>query len=1023
MGERFAERDKTGHLKPLSGRRANAAWRQIIDEIKSGMNVADLIRRRGIELKSHGKDLIGLCPFHNDRKPSLVVTPSKNLWHCLGACQEGGDVIAWVMKIERVSFRHAVELLRRDDVALSKAGAKIMRSRATIPKAPLPVSSDADDQTLLNQAIDFYHRTLKESPLALAYLKERRIDHPEAVDQFKLGFANRTLCYGLPDAGRKLGAKIREQLIRIGLFTPINRELFNGSLVIPIIDETGNVTEVYGRKVRHDLKPGTIDHLYLPGPHKGVWNRPAFAAAKEVILCEALIDALTFWCAGYRNVTAAYGVGGFTADHLEAFKTCGIEKVLIAYDRDAAGDQAAVKLSAKLLAEGFDCHRVEFPQETDANAYAQSVGDVPDALGVLLRSAAWMGKAKPSTVRAVVEGSAPTAPPAQRFIPVEPVMPAVPPPVTEAITAAAGVIEMKFEDRVYRARGLETNTTPAQLRVNLGVMRDGRFHIDTLDLYSDQRRHYFLKRAAQELETDEQTLKRELGQVIFKLEQMRTEQIDAVLKSRTTPPTMTPEDQAEALEALRSPDLLDRIAGDFEALGIVGETTNLLAGYILSISRKLDRPQHLLIQSSSAAGKTVLMDAILSLAPPEDVVKFSAMTGQALFYLDDVDLRHKILAIAEEAGAEKADYAIKLLMSDGGLTIATTMKDEKTGNLVAREKRKEGPTMVMMTTTNAEVAEEKANRMLILSADEDREQTRRIHERQRESQTLAGRLKQQEQDAVRRRHQNMQRLIQPYVVVNEHARRLTYPDTCLRTRRDHGKYLALIEASALLHQHQRPIRQVERGTNVLTYIEATPADIGIANRLADLVLGRSLDELSPQARRLLGLIEQMVTSRCAEKNVKRSDFRFSRRDAREYVRWSNFQVKMHMRKLEDLEYVLAHRGARGISYEYELLYDGRGQNGRRFCMGLIDVSEIRALDDKKEHEKGDKEHRNGHLEGSRSPQVAHKEAGRSTPIFDASPTASDDSPPTDKKSTKTHIETAGVSENTSPTQILAASAK
>ena len=263
--------------------------------------------------------------------------------------------------------------------------------------------------------------------------------------------------------------------------------------------------------------------------------------------------------------------------------------------------------------------------------------------------------------------------------------------------------------------------------------------------------------------------------------------------------------------------------------------------------------------------------------------------------------------------------------------------------------------MVMMTTTNAEVAEEKANRMLVLSADEDREQTRRIHQRQRESQTLDGRLKQQEQNAVRRRHQNMQRLIRPYVVVNEHARRLTYPDTCLRTRRDHGKYLALIEASALLHQHQRPIRQVERGADVLTYVEAAPADIEIANRLADLVLGRSLDELSPQARRMLMLIEQMVTSRCAEKNVKRPDFRFSRRDEREYTRWSHFQVKMHMRKLEELEYVLAHRGARGISYEYELLYDGRGQNGHKFCMGLMDVTKLKtvfAWDMRKEHENG-----------------------------------------------------------------------
>ena len=80
----------------------------------------------------------------------------------------------------------------------------------------------------------------------------------------------------------------------------------------------------------------------------------ALAAEQEVILCEALIDALTFWCAGFRNVTASYGVEGFTADHLEAFKRHGTERVLIAYDRDEAGDRAAAALAEKLMAEGID---------------------------------------------------------------------------------------------------------------------------------------------------------------------------------------------------------------------------------------------------------------------------------------------------------------------------------------------------------------------------------------------------------------------------------------------------------------------------------------------------------------------------------------------------------------------------------------------------------------------------------------------------------------------------------------------
>ena len=121
------------------------------------------------------------------------------------------------------------------------------------------------------------------------------------------------------------GAAIRGQLQRIGLLRESGHEHFNGSLVIPVIACGGEVTEVYGRKINDNLRAGTPLHLYLPGPHRGVWNAAgAGRHNQEVILCEALIDALTFWCAGYRNVTASYGIEGFTADHLAAFKHCGI---------------------------------------------------------------------------------------------------------------------------------------------------------------------------------------------------------------------------------------------------------------------------------------------------------------------------------------------------------------------------------------------------------------------------------------------------------------------------------------------------------------------------------------------------------------------------------------------------------------------------------------------------------------------------------------------------------------------------
>ena len=154
----------------------------------------------------------------------------------------------------------------------------------------------------------------------------------------------------MPDKQRKEGAAIRGRLGKIGLYRESGHEHFNGSLVIPILDAAGHVTEIYGRKITESLRAGTPLHLYLPGPHKGVWNLEGIAQGNgEVILCEALIDALTFWCAGYRNVTAAYGVEGFTADHLAAFKMHGIKRVLIAFDRDEAGERGTAKVAGKLM--------------------------------------------------------------------------------------------------------------------------------------------------------------------------------------------------------------------------------------------------------------------------------------------------------------------------------------------------------------------------------------------------------------------------------------------------------------------------------------------------------------------------------------------------------------------------------------------------------------------------------------------------------------------------------------------------
>ena len=377
-----------------------------IERLKQEVALERLVEAKGIVLKRHGADLLGLCPFHNDKEPSLVVSPKKNLWHCLGACQSGGSVIDWVMKAEGVSFRHAVELLREGLPALA-ASSRVVR-QSTVPKLPAPVTPDADDQQLLDQVIEYYHATLKQSPEALAYLEKRGIANAEAIDRFTLGYANRTLGLRLPEKNRKAGAEIRERLQRLGLIRDSGHEHFNGSLVIPILNGNGHVCGVYGRKILDNLRAGTPVHLYLPGPHRGVWNPDAFPASKEIILCESLIDALTFWCAGYRHVTAAYGVEGFTAAHRAAFKDHGTERVLIAYDRDDAGEKAAEALATTLMTDGIDCYRVLFPKGMDANEYALKVTPATKALGLVLRKALWLGKG--AAPQRVVDGVCAPAP-------------------------------------------------------------------------------------------------------------------------------------------------------------------------------------------------------------------------------------------------------------------------------------------------------------------------------------------------------------------------------------------------------------------------------------------------------------------------------------------------------------------------------------------------------------------------------------------------------------------------------------
>ena len=309
---------------------------EVVQRLKEEVDLAVLVTRSGVALKKTGKDLVGRCPFHDDRTPSLVVTPAKGLWHCMGACQTGGTAIDWVMKSAGVSFRHAVELLDAGEAPAVTPGKALKVS--TRRRLAVPIDTTTDDAEALTQVVAYYHETLLKSPEALAYLGQRKLDRPEVVERFRLGYANRTLGLRLPDKQRVAGKEIRGRLERLGIFRSTGHEHLRGSLVVPVTDPEGKILDLYGRKIRSDLHPDIPLHLYLPGPHKGIFNAEGFSGG-EVIVAESLIDALSFYAFGFENVTATYGTGGWTEAHDAALATYGVTRVLLAFDADDAGER------------------------------------------------------------------------------------------------------------------------------------------------------------------------------------------------------------------------------------------------------------------------------------------------------------------------------------------------------------------------------------------------------------------------------------------------------------------------------------------------------------------------------------------------------------------------------------------------------------------------------------------------------------------------------------------------------------
>ena len=866
------------------------------EDLKKKTDLVALFESFGVKLEKKGSSFMGLCPWHDDKNPSLSVDKDKGVYHCFG-CGESGDAIELVKKMKGLGFREAVAYLKGEHERVF-ALPKSMKERRIDDR-----ESKATSPFLLDTIAEHYEKALAESPEARSYLEGRGLWAAEVLKRFRVGYSDGKL-------GEIVSEADRTDLVRVGMLRRDGSEHFAGCIVVSLFDAADHVVGFYGRRIEAGASSAKLTpaHLYLPGPHQGLVNRVAAKVYRDsLVLTEAVIDALSLAAISVQNAIPCYGVNGFTEEHEKLVKDERVQEVVIAFDADEAGRKGATALRERLVAIGVKALIAEPDNGKDWNDWMIAGGSAEAFTALVASSRSTSGGITPEVMTSEKRE-------------------------TLAMAREAGRVVFTREDVRYRVAGVRESFA-ASLRVSIRAQKlgedAGRAYVDTVDLYSARSRASYAQASAL-AGLEAVRVEKDLLAMLDLLEAERDERLRA---TENGPRPMTEDEKAQGLELLSSPELPEIIVRDLESLGYVGEEVNKLLLYLAATSRKMADPVSVIVSSQSASGKSYLIDTVKTLMPEEDVVSMTSLSDQALNYLGEEGLMHKFLVMGEAVHAPSVEHQIREMLSAKELSRLVAVKDEKTGELSSKLVRKKVLVSVAMSTTSNEVNPENASRFFVVSADESEAQTRGVHEAQRQKYSLE-RLAQKEDEipAIIARHRAAQRLLKAVGIVNPYARYLSFPARMMRTRRDHERFLDLIAAACFLRQYQKKTHEDAKGR---AYIECDLEDYRIAHRIMSAILPSTLSSFPRSAKELYASFRECAKKRALEESLDPAEITITQRELREATGLSQMFVKRNLRTLCEYEY-LAEVGsfARGSRRGYRLMQDEE--------LALVDLSSIPA---------------------------------------------------------------------------------
>jgi len=877
-----------------------------IRDIKAGLSIMSVLHHYGLKTDKH--DML-VCPFHEDKSPSLKIYTKTNTFHCFG-CGATGDGIQFIELFSKLTKHEAIlrakELLNISEIPMSVAISGEKAKTLVDPNytiTPKPMEQQTEEKDLLPRlavlgkvAMDC-RATFKRAEKAREYLNGRGLD----PDKMSVGYI------GI-DLGKGWNRQLQESAMQLGILKQTKPDTFAPKFKNCVLfftkNEKGQVIDLYGRSVID----GTENrHFYLNGHHQGIYPKYPEPGTKKLILTEAIIDCETLLqqpeLTEHYSIIALFGTNGFTQEIQQAIQGLPeLEEVILFFDGDNAGQMAITRVSEKLkeIRPGIKVTYVDTPKDEDINSLLQ--GHDPEIFSHLIK------ERKQISIKKKDQDGQSTFNTPESFQDPEPA--AYEP---ELNTTNPDRITYHDGELLFTIWGGIEKDNIHRLKINLLVQlkSDGfKYYQDDVNLYSNGQLQRYIRGASEELEAGTNLLKITIRKLQTLLEEYRLKQVEEEKKAlKPKVYQMTRAEEQQAMNFLKSRQLAQNTLKAIEKSGLVGEQKNGLLLFFLYLSRLLDEPLHAIIYGKSGSGKTYLQTKISECLPDESVRTITSLTENTLYYSAKDFWKHKVLLIEDLEGVYNAFLPLREFMSKQSITKLTTDKDAK-GNNVQKVLSVEGPICVSGATTQGNIYEDNANRSFLLHVDETPGHAREVMNYQRNHQ--AGLINELEQDQYRQLLKNSQRLLHKIRIINPYAPELDIPECVFKKLRTNMHYLKLIEIITFYHQHGREWKQDKEGR---PYIETTLEDIEMANWLVKDTLIRKSDELGGDIRSFFESLKYYLQSQ----NRNGEQTSFYSKDIRRHFRLHPMKLSRNLVNLEKRGFIKLISANRQSGYEYQVI--------------------------------------------------------------------------------------------------------